>query len=154
VLTYLYIQRMTSPRLLFLVLVALLPCLDFPLWNTAFAHALDDPYSSSYSTSETTYYSSPTTRKLLAKCSRSRNKRYYGNRYLLEEIDITGKNKDSSCCWYCSVTCGCRKWDYVRDGNTETCRLYEAKARWKKFRKNQVCSSGGTCVHYSGRVKK
>lgn len=69
---------------------------------------------------------------------------------MLEEIDITGKNGQSSCCWYCKKTCGCRKWDYVDNGKTEVCKLFERAAKWKKFNKNS-CKG---CKHYSGYVKK
>lgn len=93
---------------------------------------------------------SGTGRTLLAKCSRSRTKQYYGSRRMLEEIDITGKNGDSSCCWYCKKTCGCRKWDYVDNGKTEVCKLFERSARWKRFNTNS-CKG---CKHYSGYVKK
>ena len=91
-----------------------------------------------------------TGRTLLAKCSTSQTKQYYGSRRMLEEIDITGKNGQSSCCWYCKKTCGCRKWDYVDNGKTEVCKLFERSARWKKFNKNS-CKG---CKHYSGYVKK
>ena len=85
-------------------------------------------------------------RRLLASCHRSRTKQYYGTKYLLEVIDITGKNQDKSCCWYCKKTCGCKKWDYMKEGKTETCRLFESKARWKKY--------SGSNKHYGGYVSK
>lgn len=94
---------------------------------------------------ETTY--APHSRQLQATCKRYRSRQYYGSKYLLEEIDITGKNEDRSCCWYCSKTCGCKKWDYeVQDDGTEMCRLFERKAKWKRYR-------GGNS-HYGGFVNK
>lgn len=85
-----------------------------------------------------------TGRELLATCSKSSKKNYYGTKYLLEELDITGKNGHSSCCWYCRKTCGCKKWDYVDYGKTEICKLYESKARWKTWK---GCKG---CKHVSG----
>ena len=84
-------------------------------------------------------------RQLTATCRRWSSRQYYGNKYLLEEIDITGKNRDRSCCWYCSKTCGCKKWDYeqLEDG-TEMCKLFDRKARWKKYK--------GSERHYGGKV--
>lgn len=91
-------------------------------------------------------YASETGRKLLASCSKSTKYQYYGTKRLLEEIDITGKNGQSSCCWYCRKTCGCRKWDYTNYGNTEICKLYEPKAP-KKIWKG--CEG---CTHVSGKA--
>ena len=48
------------------------------------------------------------TRQLSATCRRWKSRQYYSTKNLLEEIDITGKNRDKSCCWYCSKTCGAR----------------------------------------------
>jgi len=94
---------------------------------------------------EATYASH--SRQLLATCKRYSKRQYYGNKYLLEEIDITGKNRDKSCCWYCSKTCGCKKWDYEKkDDGTEICKLFERKARWKRYR--------GDNKHYGGFVRK
>ena len=85
------------------------------------------------------------TRQLSATCRRWKSRQYYSTKNLLEEIDITGKNRDKSCCWYCSKTCGCKKWDYekLKDG-TEVCKLFDNKARWKKY--------SGSGRHYGGKV--
>jgi len=92
---------------------------------------------------EATY--APHSRQLTATCKRYSKRQYYGTKYLLEEIDITGKNRDKSCCWYCSKTCGCKKWDYERLGDgTELCKLFDRKAKWKKYK--------GGRSHYGGFV--
>lgn len=116
------------------------------LANIAVAETNSDEIDAELMASMDTYAPYTGGRRLLATCSRSKSKQYYGTKYLLEVIDITGKNRDKSCCWYCSKTCGCKKWDYMKEGKKETCRLFESKARWKKYK--------GSNRHYGGWVNK
>ena len=85
-------------------------------------------------------------RELLASCSKNTKYKYYGEKYLLEESDITGKRGHKTCCWLCNHVCGCNKWTYMKKGSRELCYLYENKAPKRKW---TGCKG---CV-VSGRVK-